>query len=163
MRLPRVVRFDESDGRVFERAADDGEWAVPGGFEFADDDSVTLVGKRRQAFANGFLGLASFGRATFVAVATADERVRARLVEALAGHFVDRYGAPGLDAARPVAEQEIAFAADLCEGYEAGTTLTVARELGPDGVRESFRRVAAAEPGAVQAIWSMFDEKGNFR
>jgi len=163
MRLPRVVRFDDSDGRVFERAAEDGEWAVPGGFEFADDDAATLVGKRRQAFANGFLGLASFGRSTFVAVASADETVRARLVEALSRHFVDRYGAPSPDAARPVAEQEIAFAAGLCEGYEAGTTLTVARELGTDGVRESFRRVAAAEPGAVQSIWSMFDEDGNFR
>ncbi len=41
--------------------------------------------------------------------------------------------------------------------------MTVARELGTDGVRESFRRVAAAEPGAVQSIWSMFDEDGNFR
>ena len=163
MKLLRVVRFDDSDGRVFERAAEDGEWAVPGGFEFAGDTADTLVGKRRQAFANGFLGLAGFGRSTFVAVASADEATRRRLVEALADHFVDRYGAPDRAAALPVAEEEIAFAAELCGEYEAGTTLAVTRELGPDGVREAFRRVAAAEPGAVQSIWSMFDEDGNFR
>lgn len=163
MKLPRVVRFDDSDARVFERAADDGEWAVPGGFEFAEDSADSLVGKRRQAFANGFLGLASFGRSTFVAVASADETVRRRLAEALADHFVDRYGAPDRAAALPVAEAEIAFAAELCAEYEAGTTLTVVRELGPEGVREAFRRVAAAEPGAVQSIWSMFDEDGKFR
>lgn len=163
MKLLRVVRFDDSDGRVFERAAEDGEWAVPGGFEFAGDTVDTLVGKRRQAFANGFLGLAGFGRSTFVAVASADEATRRRLAEALADHFVDRYGAPDRAAALPVAEEELAFAAELCGEYEPGTTLAVTRELGPDGVREAFRRVAAAEPGAVQSIWSMFDEDGNFR
>jgi hypothetical protein len=163
VKLLRALRFDDSDTRVYERAAEDGEWAVPGGFEFADDTVETLVGKRRQAFANGFLGLAGFGRATFVAVATADDAVRRRLIEVLAGHFVDRYGAPDRAAALPVAEQEIAFAAELCAEYEPGTTLTVVRELGPDGVRESFRRVAAAEPGAVQSLWSMFDEDGKFR
>ncbi len=163
MKLLRVVRFDDSDGRVFERAAEDGEWAVPGGFEFAQDTAETLVGKRRQAFANGFLGLAGFGRSTFVAVASADEATRRRLVEALADHFVDRYGAPDRAAALPVAEEEIAFAGELCGEYEPGTTLAVTRELGPDGVREAFRRVAAAEPGAVQSIWSMFDEDGKFR
>lgn len=163
MKLLRVVRFDDSDARVFERAAEDGEWAVPGGFEFAEDSAESLVGKRRQAFANGFLGLAGFGRSTFVAVASADEAIRRRLAEALADHFVDRYGAPGRTAALPVAEAEIAFAAELCAEYQVGTTLAVVRELGPEGVREAFRRVAAAEPGAVQSIWSMFDEDGKFR
>lgn len=163
MKLLRAVRFDDSDSRVFETAAEDGEWAVPGGFEFANDTAETLVGKRRQAFANGFLGLAGFGRTTFVAVATADDTIHARLVDALADHFVERYGAPDREAARPVAEQEIGFAIELCEPYEAGTTLTVTRELGPDGVREGFRRVAAADPGAAQSIWSMFDEDGTFR
>lgn len=163
MKLPRAVRFDDSDSRVFERAAEDGEWAVPGGFEFANDSADTLVGKRRQAFANGFLGLAGFGRTTFVAVASADTAVRERLVGALAAHFVDRYGAPSLEAARPVAEQEIAFAVELCAEYAVGTTLTVSRELGDGGVRESFRRVATEAPGAAQSIWSMFDEDGKFR
>jgi len=163
MKLLRVVRFDDSDSRVFEQAAEDGEWSVPGGFEFSQDSAETLVGKRRQAFANGFLGLASFGRSTFVAVASADAAVRRRLVETLADHFVDRYGAPDRAAALPVAEGEVAFAAGLCAEYEPGTTLAVVREFGPDGVREAFRRIAAAEPGAVQSIWSMFDEDGKFR
>ncbi len=163
MKLLRVVRFDDSDARVFERAAEDGEWAVPGGFEFAGDTAETLTGKRRQAFANGFLGLASFGRSTFAAVATADESIRLRLVDVLADHFVARYGAPDRAAAIPVAEDEVAFTAELADGYDPGTTLAVSRDLGPDGVREAFRRGAAAEPGAVQSIWSMFDEDGKFR
>ena len=36
MRLARTLRFDESDERVFERAAEPDEWAVSGAFEFSD-------------------------------------------------------------------------------------------------------------------------------
>ncbi len=57
-RLPRTIRLDPSDLVVFERAAEPGEWAVPGGFPFWDDDPAALAGKRRQAFRAGFLGAA---------------------------------------------------------------------------------------------------------
>ncbi|MFQ5763830.1 MAG: DUF6505 family protein, partial [Rhodospirillales bacterium] len=69
MRFPRTIRLDESDRRVFERAAEPGEWAIPGTFVFADADPATLSGKARQAFAHGFLGLESFGWSTLVEVA----------------------------------------------------------------------------------------------
>ena len=64
-RLLRTIRLDASDALVFPRAADPGEWAVPGGFCFWDDDVAALEGKRRQAFRAGFLGLASFGWSTW--------------------------------------------------------------------------------------------------
>ena len=99
MKLPRTVRFDQSDSQVYETAAEDGEWAVPGGFAFADDSAETLTGKRRQAFANGFLGLASFGHATFVTVASADEAVRERL-RRIAGRRMTEDGILIIDARR---------------------------------------------------------------
>jgi hypothetical protein len=41
----RTIRFDASDDHVFDRAAEPGEWAVSGAFEFAvarelDDDGI---------------------------------------------------------------------------------------------------------------------------
>lgn len=160
MKLLRTLRFDDSDTRVFEIAAEEGAWAVPGGFAFADDSAETLVGKHRQAFANGFLGLDSFGWSTFVVVASAEANQHAAAVDALATHFVERYGAPSVEEARPAAEAELAFAAELAADFAVGTVLAISRELTDDGVRESYRRVASEEPGAAQSLWSMFDEEG---
>ena len=61
MKLLRTIRLDASDTFVFERAAKPAEWAIPGGFMFADRDPRTLAGRDRQAFRAGFLGLGSFG------------------------------------------------------------------------------------------------------
>lgn len=160
MKLLRTIRFDESDTHAFERAAEPGEWAVPGGFEFAADTRATLIGKRRQAFSNGFLGLASFGRSTFVAVASIDEAERDAVARDLAAHFVAQYGAPSPAAALPAAEAELAFAAELCASHNVGVVLTVKRALTEDGVREAFRRVATEEPGAARSLWSLFDAEG---
>lgn len=160
MKMLRTIRFDESDERVFPTAAKAGEWAVPGGFVFANDYSESLVGKRRQAFLSGFLGLESFGHSTFASVTQLGEGERGRLTSTLADHFVACYGAPCAEAARPAAEEEIAFAIEICADYEIGTVLAVTRELRPEGVREGFRRLAAEAPGAVRSLWSLFDQEG---
>ena len=68
MKLARAIHFDESDQRVFHVSARTGEWCIPGGFEFSNWGEAELTGKARQAFANGWLGLETFGRVTFVAV-----------------------------------------------------------------------------------------------
>lgn len=141
MRLARTLRFDESDERVFERAAEPDEWAVSGAFEFSDWSEEQVAGKARQAFANGWLGLESFGRATFVAVAEVTDAEYARLVERLAEHFVERYGAPDLDAARPVAADELAHMADMCADHDPNTLLIVERRLVDAGVAEAFRAI----------------------
>lgn len=139
MRLARTLRFDESDERVFERAAEPGEWAISGAFEFSNWTEDMLTGQRRQAFANGWLGLDSFGRATFVATAKIEEAEYAALIERLAAHFVDVYGAPDLAAARLVAEEELRYMRELCEEHDANTLLVVTRRLVEAGVSETFR------------------------
>lgn len=137
-RLPRTVRLDPSDTLIFDPAAEAGEWAVPGGFEFWDEDPAAMPGKRRQAFRGGFLGLASFGWSTLVEVAEATAAQRAAAVAALAAHLRARHGAPDEAAARAAAEEEIAFAESLCD-HPPGTILALSRTLDGGEQRERFR------------------------
>ena len=142
MKLARTIRFDESDANIFARPADPGEWATTGAFEFSNHDAKMLTGKTRQAFANGWLGLDSFGRATFVAVARIEPREYEDLVEHLATYFVAAYGAPGMDAARRAATEELGFMREICEDGEVNDLLVVQRELVDTGVREQFRKIS---------------------
>ncbi|MEL7258905.1 MAG: DUF6505 family protein [Pseudomonadota bacterium] len=159
MKLARAIHFDESDTRVYHSPARTGEWCISGGFEFSNWAEADLTGKQRQAFSNGWLGLETFGRVTFVAVTQVEEAERATLTEALAQHFVDIYGAPDVDTARPVAANEIAQMVDLCDDHDANTLLTVARELTEAGVRETYRVIDAQEAGLEQfAIHGSLDE-----
>ncbi len=145
MKLARTLRFDESDERVFEIPAEPDEWAISGAFEFSDWTADMLTGNARQAFANGWLGLESFGRATFVATAQIEQAEYDALVERLAQHFVEAYGAPDLDAARPVAEDELRFMREMCEDHDPNTLLVVQREIVEAGVSESFRAIKPQE------------------
>ena len=103
MKFLRVIRFDESDEAVFEKAAVPDEWAVSGGFAFSGITSEHLTGKTRQAFANGFLGLPSFGRSTFATVGEMTDDEHESVIGLLARHFVEEYGAPDTDAANAAA------------------------------------------------------------
>lgn len=140
--LARVIRLDESDERVFETPAEMGEWAISGAFEFSNFSDADLVGKARQAFANGWLGLETFGRASVVAVMPVTEAELDDLAQRLARHFVERYGAPGEAAAEPVAREELRHATDLCDEHPPNTLILVERTLEDVGVRERFRAVA---------------------
>ena len=139
MKLARAVHFDESDQRVFANPARTGEWCISGGFEFSDMTQADLSGKTRQAFSNGWLGLETSGRVTFVAVTAIEPSELETLTDLLAQHFVTYYGAPSAEAARPVAAEELAQMADQCEDHDPNTLLTVARELTEAGVREAYR------------------------
>jgi len=147
VKLARTLRLDISDTQVFDHPANPGEWAVSGGFAFSNWEEGDLVGKARQAFANGWLGLESFGRATFVAVTRITPAEYAAATEALACHFVEGWGAPSLEAARPVAEEELAHMRAMCEDHPDNTILTVARELTGAGVHETFRVIPAQAAG----------------
>ncbi|TDH59985.1 hypothetical protein E2C06_24640 [Dankookia rubra] len=144
MKLPRTLRLDPSDLVVFTAAAEPGEWAVPGGFAFWDEDPAALSGKRRQDFRAGFLGLSSFGFSTLVEVAEATPGQREQAVAALAAHVLARYGAPDAAAARAAAEEEIGFAASLCD-HPPGTVLALARVVEDGAVRERFRTLHRRE------------------
>lgn len=155
MRLLRTIRFDDSDERVYERAAQAGEWAVSGAFAFAGLEAAAFVGKTRQAFANGFLGVTSFGRTTFVTVADAHPADRDEIAYRLAVHFVERYGAPDVATAMPTAEQEVAFAADLADGVPINTVLTMRRIRDAAGeIREEVRKIRPPSGEPLHArIW----------
>ena len=158
MNLARAIHIDESDTRVFHSPARTGEWCLSGGFEFSNWDEGDLTGRARQAFANGWLGLETFGRVTFVAVTPLEPAEHARLVEALAEHFVTIYGAPDMDAARPVAEEEIAQMIDLCADHAPNTLLAVSRELTEAGVRESYRAIEVGDADLVQVAVHVSDD-----
>lgn len=145
MNLARAIHFDESDTQVFHNPARTGEWAISGGFEFSNWGEGDLTGKARQAFANGWLGLETFGRVTFVAVTKVEDAEYEGLVDKLAQHFVDVYGAPSVEAARPVATDELGHMVELCEGHDPNTLLTVMRELAEAGVSEAYRVIEAPE------------------
>ncbi|WP_135470486.1 DUF6505 family protein [Crenalkalicoccus roseus] len=157
-RLPRTIRLDPSDTMVFERAAEPGEWAVPGGFAFWDDDPEALTGRRRQAFRAGFLGLASFGWSTLVEVAEATPEQREAALAALAAHLRAAHGAPDEAAARAAAAEEIAFAESLCD-HPPGTVLALSRTAEGGAVRERFRTLRR-RAGAAPAVFALVPVEG---
>ena len=159
MNLARAIHFDESDQNVFHSPARTGEWCIAGGFEFSNWGEADLTGKARQAFANGWLGLETFGRTTFVAVTQVEEAEVEALIEALAQHFVQFYGAPSVDAATGVARDEVMQMVELCEEHDPNTLITVARELTDAGVKETYRTIEAQAAGIDQfAIHGSLDE-----
>lgn len=145
LKLARTIHFDDSDKNVFSRPAESGEWAISGGFEFSNWTEADLSGKARQAFANGWLSIDGFGRATFVAVAQIEPAEVAGLEQRLAQHFVEIYGAPSVEAALPAAREELAYMQELCEDHAPNTLLAIQRELTEAGVKESFRAIQPAE------------------
>jgi Family of unknown function (DUF6505) len=159
MKLLRTIRLDPSDTFVFERAAEPGEWAVSGAFAFWDSDPTKLEGKARSAFRSGFLGVASFGRSTLVQIVAASEADRANVVDMLAGHLIERYGAPDLAAARVAAEEEVAFAQSLCTQPQ-DTLIAVHRSYEEGAVREQFRSLRPREGQKPARAFSFMEVEG---
>ncbi|WP_439596880.1 DUF6505 family protein [Falsiroseomonas sp.] len=143
-RLPRTLRLDPSDTVIFAEAAEPGEWAVPGGFEFWEEAPESLSGKRRQAFRGGFLGIGSFGWSTLVEVAEATEDQYAAALAGLARHIHRHHGAPDAAAAEAAAREELAFAESLCD-HPPGTVLALSRSFADGAVREQFRTLHRRE------------------
>ena len=158
MKLPRVTRLDQSDVYTFERAAEAGELAVPGGFAFAGRDLPSLEGKQQLAFRNGWLGLDSFGHASLVEVAEVGEADFFAAVERLARHFLEAYGAPDLGAALPVARQELDEASGLC-GHPVNTLLSVERDITEAGeIVERFRVIQPERAQDHAPIWRIVED-----
>lgn len=139
MKLARTLRLDVSDENVYEHPAPSGEWAVSGGFEFSNWTEADLQGKARQAFTNGWYSIESGGRASFVGVCNITEAELEQLRQTLAQTFVELYGAPDIDVAYPVANEEIDQMRTMCEDFEENTLLMVSRTLTELGVEETYR------------------------
>jgi len=159
LKLPRTIRLDPSDTFVFERAAEPGEWAVSGAFVFWNQDSADLAQKQRVALRSGFLGIESLGWSTLAIVTEATEAERQAAVDRLASQLLEKFGAPDLKAARGAAEEEVAFAASLCD-HPAQTLLAVQRSIEGGEIRERFRtlkpREAAGDADRLHAHASAF-------
>lgn len=160
MKLARAIHFDDSDTRVFHSPARTGEWCVSGGFEFSNWSDGDLVGKAKQAFSNGWMGLETFGRASLVAVTQVEAFERDALAASLAQHFVDIYGAPSIEAAMGTALEEISHMIDLCEEQPPNTLLTVSRMLTEAGVKESYGMIEPQSAGIEQfAVHGSLDDE----
>jgi hypothetical protein len=159
MKLLRTIRLDPSDTFVFERAAEPGEWAVSGAFIFADADPDTLAGKARAAFRGGFLGMPSLGFSTLVQIVEASAADRASLVEMLAQALHQRLGAPDMAAAREAAEEEVAFAASLCD-HPHDTLIAVRRSFEDGAMREAFRTLRPRGERKPMRAFSFLEVEG---
>lgn len=159
MKLLRTIRLDPSDTLVFAQAAEPGEWAVSGAFVFWDVDPAALEGKARVAFRSGLLGVASLGWSTLVQIVEASEDDRAAAIECLARHLVAQFGAPDLTAARQAAQEELAFAASLCN-HPPDTLIAVHRTCDGGEVREAFRTLRRREGAPPLRAFSFLEVEG---
>ena len=163
MRFPRTIRLDSSDLQVFRRAAEPGEWAVPGSFVFHGRDPAKLEGKEKIAFHSGWLGTESFGHASLVEIAEIEEAAFFAVVERLARHFVDHLGAPDLAAALPAAREEADYAVGLCE-HKLNSLLALERELVPQDAAEPalverFRVIQPERAADHARIWEIVSDE----
>lgn len=159
VKLLRTIRLDPSDTFVFDRAAEPGEWAVSGAFAFMNADPDTLEGKARSAFRSGFLGVVTLGRSTLVQIVEASEADRAAVIDTLAQRLIEHFRAPDLAAARTAAEEEVAFAASLCE-HALDTLVAVHRTFDDGAVHETFRTLRAREGPRPVRAFSFLDVEG---
>jgi hypothetical protein len=155
----RTIRLDPSDTFVFERAAEPGEWAVPGGFAFSAVDPDALANKARAAFRAGFLGVDSLGWSTLVQVVEASDREHESLVERLSERLAERFGAPSLARAREAASEEIAFAASLCN-HPPGTLIALHRSYADGDIRETFRTLRPREGAKPARAFAFLEVEG---
>jgi hypothetical protein len=138
MKLLRTIRLDPSDTFVFEKAAEPGEWAVPGSFVFWSHNPSAFEGKARSAFRAGLLGIGSLGWSTLAQIVEVNDAQQAEAIEMLANRLVENFGAPDLALARLSASDEIAYAASLCD-HPLDTLVAVHRTYEDDSIRETFR------------------------
>lgn len=158
MKFPRCIRLDASDLNIYARTAEPGEWVVPGGFAYADCDPDGLERKARLAFHSAWLGSESFGHGTLAEVAEIDPAGFERVIERLARHFVENYGAPDLAAARPAARAEAKEAAALCQ-HKLHSLLAIEREMTEAGVVERFRVIVPARARDHAKVWEIVPEE----
>jgi len=156
----RCIRLDESDSRIFERAAVPGEAAVSGAFLFQGLDIDKLAGPRLQAFRNGFLGVESMGWCTLVTIAETDNaELEATMISQLAQGLTRDFGAPDIASVMDAASEEVRDSRSLCQG-DVDTLLAVQRTHDGDDIREQVHAVPRDGSGHGDLkIWDWIDEQ----
>ncbi|MEA2993817.1 MAG: hypothetical protein QOD40_2737 [Alphaproteobacteria bacterium] len=160
MKLLRTIRLDPSDTFVFEKAAEPGEWAVPGSFVFWNQDPAALEGKARSAFRAGILGIGSLGWSTLAQIVEADDAQHGEAVEMLAQRLMQNFGAPDLTLARLAASEEIAYAASLCD-HPLDTLVAVHRVYEDESIRETFRTLRPRNGPKPLRAFSFLEAEGD--
>jgi len=162
IKLLRTIRFDQTDDAVFSRGAPPEDFAVSGTIGFANLGPSDLVGKTRQEFANGFLGLPSFGRSTFATVGEGMSSDLDFVRAALVSHCLDVLGAPDEAAALAAADHELAFVADLCADAPINTVFTIRRVLTDAGeIQEELRTIKPPNGEPLHArVWNVEIDDG---
>ena len=141
LKLARTIHFDEADINKFDSPAENGEWAVSGGFAFANWTGAETTSAQQLVFSSGWLGGENFGRAKLVIVAQIHEVELEELRQNLADHMLNVYDAPSADVAMVAAIHEVEFMQELCEDQDLDTLLAINRVLTGDGVREQYRAI----------------------
>ncbi|MCP4074132.1 MAG: hypothetical protein GY742_20760 [Hyphomicrobiales bacterium] len=157
-KMLKTIRFDDSDKKVFDCAAEEGEWAISSAFQFCDKQWDDIDGKPRQAFNNGFLGLSSFGYSTFGCVTGISSSQNDQAQMQLARYLFEEFGAPDLEAAMAAALEEISYINELCADVNPGKVFAVRREFNASGrINESFHVVDVEDDGCVHHgnIWDI--------
>jgi hypothetical protein len=80
-----------------------------------------------------------------VQIVSATEADRVAAVDMLAARLVSHLGAPSLEAAHLAAEEEVAFAASLCDHPE-GMLIAISRRHEGGEIREMFRVLSPRAP-----------------
>jgi hypothetical protein len=160
VKLLRTIRLDPSDTFVFERAAEPGEWAVSGAFMFWDRDPATLDRKTRAAFRSGFLGVQSLGWSTLAQIVEASDSERRAAVDALAKRLIADFGAPDMAEATAAAEEELAFAASLCD-HPLDMLVAVHRTHENGEIREAFRTLRPRGERNAMRAYSFLEVEGD--
>jgi hypothetical protein len=159
VKLLRTIRLDPSDTFIFPNAAEPGEWAVSGAFVFADTELDALEGRDRAAFRAGFLGVGSFGWSTLVQIVETDAAGHEAAIALLAQGLSERFGAPDHAVARAAAQEEIAFAASLCN-HPAGTLIAMHRTEEDGAIHEAFRSLRPAAGPKTGRVFDFVEVEG---
>jgi len=159
VKLLRTIRLDPSDTFIFPAAASPGEWAISGAFVFADADLAALAGKELAAFRGGFLGVPSLGWSTLVQVVEAKAEDRGAAIDQTARCLLDRFGAPDRASATRAAEEEIDFAASLCD-HPPDTLIAVHRTDENGSIREAFRSLHTRPGAGMTRAFSFLNADG---
>jgi hypothetical protein len=99
------------------------------------------------------------GWSTLAQIVEASDDDRAALVEMLARELRERLGAPDLAVARAAAEEEVAFAASLCD-HPPDMLIAVRRTFEEGAIREAFRTLRPRGTRKPMRAFSFLEVEG---
>ena len=103
--------------------------------------------------------MASLGWSTLVQIVEASEDDRLAAIDTLAKHLVAEFGAPSIEDAVAAAEEELTFAASLCD-HPTDMLIAVHRTVENGEIREAFRTLRRRGERAPMRAFSFLEVEG---